>query len=76
MISIVGRRRPQGLNSLLKNSVARRGAPSAAKAGTENKAFLAAVNRCATQKQNQVQMQKPWQMLPWNPTLTSQKARR
>ncbi|MGA7645032.1 MAG: hypothetical protein WBW01_00855, partial [Terriglobales bacterium] len=42
---------PQWLNSLLKNSVARCAAPSAAKAGTENKAFIAAVNRCATQKQ-------------------------
>jgi hypothetical protein len=38
---------------LLKNSVARRVASSAAKAGTENKTFIAAVNRCATQKQNQ-----------------------
>jgi hypothetical protein len=38
---------------LLKNSVARRVAPSAAKAGTENKAFIAAVNCCATQKQDQ-----------------------
>ncbi len=41
---------PQGLNSLLKNSAARRVGPSAAKAGTENKVFIAAVNRCATQK--------------------------
>jgi hypothetical protein len=32
-----------------ENSVARRVAPSAAKAITENKAFIAAVNRCATQ---------------------------
>ncbi|MGA7081311.1 MAG: hypothetical protein WBQ43_16280 [Terriglobales bacterium] len=27
--------------------------PSAAKAGIENEAFIAAVNRCATQKQEQ-----------------------
>jgi hypothetical protein len=40
----------QGLNSLLKKSVARGTCPPAAKAGTENKAFIAAVNRCATQK--------------------------
>jgi hypothetical protein len=38
---------------LVKNSVARRVAPSAAKARTENRAFIAAVNRCATQKQDQ-----------------------
>ncbi|MGA7079264.1 MAG: hypothetical protein WBQ43_21090 [Terriglobales bacterium] len=43
---------PQPLNRLLKNSAARRVAPSAAKAGTENKSFIAAVIRCATQKQN------------------------
>ena len=42
-----------GLNRLLKNSFAHAIAPSAAKAGTENKAFIAAVNRCATQKQDQ-----------------------
>ena len=39
------------LSSLLKNSIARRVVPSAAEAGTENRAFIAAVNRCATQKQ-------------------------
>ncbi|MGA7560268.1 MAG: hypothetical protein WBW12_15215 [Terriglobales bacterium] len=44
---------PQRLNSLLKNSIARRVAPSAAKADNENKAFIAAVNRCATQRQDQ-----------------------
>ena len=41
------------LNRLLKTSVARRVPPAAAKAGTENKAFIAAVNRCTTQKQDQ-----------------------
>jgi hypothetical protein len=41
------------LNRLRKNFVARRGVPAAAKADTENKAFIAAVNRCATQKQDQ-----------------------
>jgi len=38
---------------LLKNSIARRVVPPAAEAGTENTAFIAAVNRCATQKQDQ-----------------------
>jgi hypothetical protein len=41
--------------------------------------FIAVVNRCATQKQNQkqnqVQMQKPWRTLRWNPTL-AQKMRK
>ena len=46
-------RGPQGLNRLPINSVAHRVAPSAAKACTQNKAFIAAVNRCATQKQEQ-----------------------
>ena len=35
----------------LKNPWALRSRPSAAKAGTENRTFTAAVNRCATQKQ-------------------------
>jgi hypothetical protein len=38
---------------LLKNSIARRVVPAAAKAGTENRALIAAVNRCATQKREQ-----------------------
>ena len=47
-------KRPRGLPSRLReNFVARRVVPAAAKAGTENKAFIAAVNRCATQKQDQ-----------------------
>jgi hypothetical protein len=37
----------------LKNKVARCVEPSAAKAGTDNKALIAAVNRCATQRQEQ-----------------------
>ena len=41
------------LNSLRKKYLSRRGVTSAAKAGTENKLVVAAVNRCATQ--NQVQ---------------------
>src|SRR5208283_461462 len=40
---------------LLKHLTARRVASSAAKAGTENRAFIAAVNRCATQKREQTQ---------------------
>ena len=40
-------------SSLLKNPDVRRVAPSAAKAVTENKASIAAVNCCATQKQEQ-----------------------
>jgi len=38
---------------LLENSVARRSRPSAAKAYTENTMVIAAVNRCATQRQEQ-----------------------
>ncbi|MFZ0477709.1 MAG: hypothetical protein WAL71_01070 [Terriglobales bacterium] len=41
------------LNSLLKNSVARRFAPSGAKASIETAALIAAVNRCATQTHDQ-----------------------
>jgi hypothetical protein len=57
------------LNRLLKTSVARRVPPAAAKAGTENKAFIAAVNRCTTQKQDQNRVfqqtvkPRPWQSL-------------
>ena len=40
-------RRPRP-SRLLKNKVARSVGPSEAKAGTENKALIAAVNRCAT----------------------------
>jgi hypothetical protein len=39
------------LDRLVKNSVARGGQPSAAEARTENRTFIAAVNRCATQNQ-------------------------
>jgi hypothetical protein len=42
---------------LLKNSLDARQSPSAAKASTERKPFIAAVNRCATQKQGQRQIQ-------------------
>ena len=42
---------PQRLNSLLKNSLCAPQSPSAAKASTENRTLIAAVNRCATQKQ-------------------------
>jgi hypothetical protein len=38
---------------LLKNSWSAEQAPSAAKAVAENKPVIAAVNRCATQKQEQ-----------------------
>jgi hypothetical protein len=38
---------------VLKNSLAMGESPSAAKASIQNKAFIAAVNRCATQKQRQ-----------------------
>ena len=38
---------------LLNNSIARHGVPSAAEADTENSAFIAAVNRSATQEQDQ-----------------------
>jgi hypothetical protein len=38
---------------LLKNKVARSVGPSEAKAGTDKKALIAAVNRCATQRQEQ-----------------------
>jgi hypothetical protein len=41
------------LDGLLKNSRDARRLPSAAEAVTENKAFIAAVNRCATQEQGQ-----------------------
>jgi hypothetical protein len=44
---------PQRLNSLLKNSRGARQLLSAAEAVAENRAFIAAVNRCATQKQEQ-----------------------
>ncbi len=45
------RRAPQGLNRLLRDSSGWRQSPSAAKAGNGVKLFIAAVNRCATQKQ-------------------------
>jgi hypothetical protein len=35
------------------------GETSAAEAGTENEAFIAAVNRCATQKQKPVNLHHP-----------------
>jgi hypothetical protein len=38
---------------LLKNSFCARQSPSAAEASTENRPLIAAVNRCATQKQTQ-----------------------
>jgi capsule polysaccharide export protein KpsE/RkpR len=41
------------LNSLRKKCLSRRSRTSAAKAGTENRPFIAAVNRCATQNQMQ-----------------------
>jgi hypothetical protein len=41
----------RGFNSLWKKCFPRRSVTSAAKAGAENKPFIAAVNRCATQKQ-------------------------
>jgi hypothetical protein len=44
------------LAEVLTDSGARRVATSAAKAGTEKKAFIAAVNRCATQNQNRAAM--------------------
>ena len=44
---------PQRLNSLLKNSLCAPQSPSAAKATTEDRTLIAAVNRCATQKQEQ-----------------------
>jgi len=49
--------------------------PSAAEAGCENKALVAAVNRCATQRQEQRQRQEVWWTLSWNPTL-AQKTRK
>ena len=45
------RRAPQGLNRLLSDTSDWLQYPSAAKAGNELKLFIAAVNRCATQKQ-------------------------
>jgi hypothetical protein len=41
------------LNRLRKKSFSRRSVTAAAKAGAENKLVIAAVNRCATQKQEQ-----------------------
>jgi len=41
------------LNRVLKNSWCTAQSPSAAKAVDENKPVIAAVNRCATQKQEQ-----------------------
>jgi len=43
----------QRLNSFVKNSRESRRLPSAAEAVIENKAFIAALKRCATQKQEQ-----------------------
>ena len=43
------------LNSLRKKCFPRRSVTSAAKAGAENKLVIAAVNRCATQKQEQTE---------------------
>ena len=54
----------QALSRLLKESVARRVVSSAAEAGTEKGPVIAAVNRCATQKQPpsrfSQQPAKPW----------------
>ena len=44
---------PQRLNRLLKNSWSGPQSPSAAKAVAENEPLIAAVNRCATQEQEQ-----------------------
>jgi hypothetical protein len=40
---------------LRKKCFSRRGVTAAAKAGAENKSVIAAVNRCATQKQAQTE---------------------
>ena len=52
------------------------GRPSAAKAGAEKKAYIAALKRCATQKQDQVfpQTVKPLQPASWTGTTTGAKA--
>jgi len=52
---VAGRGSPQRLNRLLKNSWRAPQSPSAAKAVAENKSVIAAVNRCATQKQEQIE---------------------
>jgi hypothetical protein len=49
--------------------------PQGLKPALENKMFMAAVNRCATQRQNQNQNKEPSWTLSWNPTL-AQKARK
>ena len=46
--------------------------PQRLKADAENTTVIAAVNRCATQRQNQGQVQRPGQTQPRNPTLAQE----